>query len=138
MRKEQEQQAPSPEQLDKKVLAALKAQRGLTLSMLLTVVRGATGKTLQASLKRLQATHSVTKSKLDGTVRYFRAGYMLGDNTSERGETRRREVEAATKTPPRTYTSGSQRAPWVPPPFMEPARPGATDFLSVPSKGVAL
>jgi hypothetical protein len=133
-----EHQTPSPEQLDKKVLAVLKAQRGLTLSMLLTVVRGATGKTLSESLKRLQATHRVTKAKLDGAVRYFRAGYMLGDSTSERGEARRREVESAAKTPPRTYTSGSQRAPWVPPPFMEPARAGATDFLSVPSKGVAL
>ena len=47
-----EHQTPSPEQLDKKVLAVLKAQRGLTLSMLLTVVRGATGKTLSESLKR--------------------------------------------------------------------------------------
>lgn len=58
-----EHQTPSPEQLDKKALAVLKAQRGLTLSTLLTVVRGATGKTLSESLKRLQATHRVTKAK---------------------------------------------------------------------------
>ena len=78
MSKEQAQQTPTPEQIDKKVLAVLKRQRGLTLSALLTELPKVTRPLLQESLDRLQARDAVTRSKLDGVVRFYRSGYMLG------------------------------------------------------------
>ena len=142
MKKEQTQQAIAPEQVDKKVLAVLKQQRGLTLSALLTQLPKVTGATLQESLNRLQARDAVTRSKLDGIVRFYRAGYMLGETTSAAGVQRRKEIEMARAirnselTPARTYTTASQREPWSTPPFMPATRAGALDFKSCPSGGV--
>ena len=140
--KEQAQQTPPPEQIDKKVLAVLKRQRGLTLSALLTELPKVTRPYLQESLDRLQARDAVTRSKLDGIVRFYRAGYMLGETTSAAGVQRRKEIEMARAirnselTPARTYTTASQREPWSPPPFMPATRAGALDFKSCPSGGV--
>ena len=131
MKKEQAQQALTPEQIDKKVLAVLKRQRGLTLSALLTMLPKVTRPLLQESLNRLQARDAVTRAKLDGVVRFYRAGYMLGDNTSEAGVQRRKEIERSRAarnsglTPPRTYTTASQREHWSPPPFMPATRAGS-------------
>ena len=142
MKKEQAQQALTPEQIDKKVLAVLKRQRGLTLSALLTTLPKVTRPLLQESLNRLQARDAVTRAKLDGVVRFYRAGYMLGDNTSEAGVQRRKEIEESRAArsggfpSPRTYTTASQREYWSPPPFMQPARAGALDFLACPSGGM--
>ena len=141
MNKKQTQQALTPEQIDKKVLAVLKRQRGLTQSALLTMLPKVTRPLLQESLNRLQARDAVTRAKLDGIVRFYRAGYMLGDTTSEAGVQRRKEIERSRAarssglTPPRTYTTASQREHWSPPPFMPPARAGALDFMACPSGG---
>ena len=142
MDKRQAHQALTPEQIDKKVLAVLKQQRGLTLSALLTQLPKVTRPYLQASLDRLQARDAVTRSKLDGIVRFYRAGYMLGETTSAAGVQRRKEIEKSRAarssglTPPRTYTTASQREHWSPPPFMPAMRAGALDFKSCPSGGV--
>ena len=142
MDKRQAHQALTPEQIDKKVLAVLKQQRGLTLSALLTMLPKVTGAALQESLNRLQARDAVTRAKLDGIVRFYRAGYMLGETTSAAGVQRRKEIEMARAirnselTPARTYTTASQREPWSPPPFMPAMRAGALDFKSCPSGGV--
>ena len=142
MDKKQAQQTPTPEQIDRKVLAVLKRQRGLTQSALLTMLPKVTRPLLQESLNRLQARDAVTRAKMDGIVRFYRAGYMLGEASSAAGVQRRKEIERARAirnselTPARTYTTASQREHWSPPPFMQVMRAGALDFKSCPSRGV--
>jgi hypothetical protein len=125
--------------LDDRILNVLKAQQGLTFSFLLTQLSKVTAPMLTDALERLQASRAVTKASFDGIIRYYRAGYMLEETRSERGATRRREIEraiASNRLRERPVPV-MERPVWKPAPgFMEPARAGSLDFLKYASKGL--
>lgn len=138
MSKQQEQQALSDIQMDNAVLDLLKKQRGLTLSAILSQIRKATSPAVQSSLKRLIDRKAVTRSKLDGIVRYYRAGYMLDDAYEWGKQLKKDRLHVHVRNhrlTERPYVVPVMEREPLKMAFSAPARPGAMDFAACPSGG---
>ena len=72
--------------------------------------------------------------ELSGRENVFLNGAILGRSRKEIEKSR--AARSSGLTPPRTYTTASQREHWSPPPFMPATRAGALDFMALPSRGL--